>query len=64
MLFAIVIEANIQNLLNNKESKMDCDLLIVRNCELEKYIEKYRLISSVKTHQFIIKKNVENEKNL
>lgn len=53
MLYALVLESNKDFIISKRSNKSECDFEILRKCKLSKYLDKYRMLVSVKTAPFM-----------
>ena len=52
MLLAIVLQDNWDNLIKFRSDKVECDFILIRNCDMAKYIDKFKQLVAVKVGQF------------
>jgi hypothetical protein len=52
MLLSIVLHQNWEELVANRDHKLDCDFVIVRNCDMSLYKGKFTALASVDVSSF------------
>ena len=57
MFFALAIEKNCEFLISNRNNKVECDLMVIRKCDLESFLDKYRILVSVKTASLVTQRS-------
>lgn len=58
MLFALAIEKNCEFLITNRNNKIECDLRVIRTCDLEGFLEKYRILVAIKTASLVTQRSI------
>ena len=53
MFFSLLLNENKNSLLENKNNKTLNDITLIKSCNLAHIVEKYKLLSSVKSSSFI-----------